>query len=273
MSVDFIKVFRASLRYPLRKDAYLIFFVIQIILGIAGWLVSGYLGGDIVGPDGTLMMENMLPFMVYLLPLAIAGWVVMVFLLPAYMDNSAHFCKGKRKAILESFEVSRKRFLPTLAVFVILGLILLACFGGFILLVASVPIIFSPTGMMLTAVGTVWTIAGLIIGIIVAFTTFLSPVFCVLEKQKPLDSIKKSWKLVKKNKASTLIFFVIFFAVYLGIAIAGALPEIIFAFFYDTPAALSPAGFSLMVVRTAVNAYLMLFVLASLVSYYFGIKK
>lgn len=273
MGVDFNKVFRVSLKYPLKMDVYLTFFVIQIIFGIISWFLMGYVGGEIFGPDGSPVMENIVPFVTYLLPIAVAGWIVMVFLLPAYLDNSAHFTKGKRKPILESFEISKKRFLPTLAVFVIIGLVLLACFGGLILLVASVPIASSPEGLTLIAIGGIWFIIGLVASIIVIFTTFLSPVFCVLEKQKPLESIKKSWKLVVKNKANTLVFFIIFFMAYMAIAIAGSLPEIVFTLFYGQPATLSLESFSLMAMRTIVNAYLVIFMLSSTVSYYLSISK
>lgn len=273
MGIDFGKIFGVSLRYPLKKDIYLVLFAIQIILGIVGWLLTGYVGGEIIGPDGAPIMENIAPFLVYYLPLTILAWIVMVFLLPAYLENSAHFAGGKRKPILESLEISRKRFVPTLGVFVIIGLVLLACFGGLILLVASIPIATSPEGLTLIAAGGIWFIIGTIIGIVFSFMVFLSPVLCVLEKHKPLDSVRKSWKLVGKNKTNTLIFFIIAIVAYLAIAILGSLPEIAFLTFYGEPAALSLESFVFMIIRTLVNAYLVLLVISLAVAYYLGISK
>lgn len=274
MGIDFGKIFGTSLRYPIRKDIYLVLFAIQIIFGIVGWLLTGYVGGGIIGPDGAPIMENIAPFLIYYLPLTFVAWIIMAFLLPAYLDNSAHFTKGKRKPILESLEASKKRFLPTLAVFVIIGLVLLACFGGLILLAASsVSITSSPEGLTLIAIGGIWFIIGTIIGIIFSFMAFLSPVFCALEKQKPLDSIRKSWKLVSKNKANTLIFLIILIVAYVAIAILGSLPEVAFLTLYGEPAALSPQSFLFMAIRTIANVYLVLLVISSVVVYYLGMSK
>jgi len=273
MTVDLGKVFRTSLTYPFKKDVYLVLFVIQLIFGVASWLLTGYLGGEIIGPDGLPVMENIIPFLLYFLPLSIAGWFVAILLFPAYLDNSAHFYKGKSRPIIGSLEISRKRFLPMLAVFVVLGLIMLACFGGIILLMLSAMNMTSSEGLILAMIGGLWLIAGAVIGAIVIFTTFLSPVFCVLEKQKPLESIKKSWNLVVKNKWNTFLFFVIFVVVYVAIAVIGSTPEIAFESLYGLPVPLSVESFLLMIIRIAVNSYLLLFTVSSMVSYYLGTHK
>jgi disulfide bond formation protein DsbB len=273
MSVDFSRIFRSSVRYPLGLRAYSLFFGVQLIFAIAGWLMTGYLGGEIWRADGTLALENAMTYVTYFMPLAIAGWVVMAFLTPAYIDNSAHFLKGKRKPVSDSFDVSRRRFLPMLGLMVVLGLVFLACFGGIFLLAASASLMPLSEGLALAVAGAVWLLAGSIAAVIIFFMALLSPFIVALEKDKPVAAIKKSWKLVGKNKANTLIFLVIFLVAYVAIAVVGSIPEIAYVTLYSQPAALSAESFLLMLIRTVVNAYLVLFMLSSAACYYLVIKK
>ncbi len=278
MSVDFNRIFGLSLRYPLKKDAYLVMLAVQLVFGIIGWFITGFFGRGLFGTgaidaETMLVAENALAFFGYILPLTFAGWMVMAFLIPAFIDNSAHSFKGKDKAVGKSFGASFKRFLPTLAIFAVLGLILLACLGGLILLVLAVPVLFTPEGMALALAGGIWLLVGVVVGIIVVFTTFLSPVICTLENEKPLASIRKSWNLIKKNKANTLVFLIVFVIGYIGISLAGSAPEIIYTLLYGDPVGLGPADFSLMVIRTAVSTYLLLFALSSITGYYLGLAK
>lgn len=271
MRVNFSKLFGLSFRYPFHRDVYLLLFAVNMVFAIAGWFLTGYFIGDVTVFEDVTVMVNFIPFLTYAIPLTIAGWLVTIFLIPAYFDNVTHFHKGKRKALAESFAVSKKRFLPALAVFVILGLVVLACLGGLILSAASV--LYSPADFTLLMIGGLWSIIGIIVGVVFFFMTFLSPVFCVVEKARPLESIKKSWKTAGKNKVSTLLFLIILTALYIAVAIIGTIPESVFNVVSGTPQALSVAGFSFMLVRTVFNTYLALFAYSSLVSYYFSIKK
>lgn len=272
MGVDFNKIFRLSLKYPVKKDAYLLLLAVQLIFGAVTWFFSGYFG--ISGLEGsTPQLQEAITFMIYFLPLAVVGGLIMVFLWPAFIDNSSQFFGGKKKTILGSIDVSKKRFLPTLGVLAILGAVMLACFGGVILILLAQTAESSASTLALVALGGLWFVAGSIIGFIVLFMAFLSPFICVLEKNGPVESIKKSWKLVNKNKASTLIFGIIFSVIYIGIAIAGSFPEIAFGAFLGTPAALSAESFGLFIIRTVINAYLTLFMLSAVTGFYHSIKK
>lgn len=271
MRVNFSKIFGLSFRYPFQRDVYLLLFAVNMVFAIAGWFLNGYFIGDVTNLENLAFLDNFIPFLAYAIPLTIAGWLVMIFLVPAYFDNATHFHQGKRKALAESFAVSKKRFLPVLAVFIILGLVVLACLGGLILSAASV--FSSPIDFTLLMIGGLWSIIGIIVGIVFVFMTFLSLVFCVVEKARPLESIKKSWKTAGKNKVNTLLFLIILIALYIAVAIIGTIPESVFNVVSGTPQVLSVTSFSFMLVRTVFNTYLALFAYSSLVSYYFSIKK
>jgi hypothetical protein len=270
MGVDFGKIFSAALKYPFRKDVYLTLFIVQLAVGISGWLISYYFVGEIITAEGLPVVEKLVPFMLYMLPVTIAGWLIWIFLMPMYFENSMHFYKGKRKALLESLNVSKKRFAPLLGLFIIIGLIFLACFGGLALLAYSVVV-----GMdaALLTIGGVWFLLGSIAGIVLMFMLFIAPAFCIFEKTGPLDALKKAWGLTNKNKANTLVFLILSVVIFLVVSIAGSLPEAAYVLLLGQPAELSIPSFALMIVRALFNSYLALFTYASLAFYYLSIKK
>lgn len=275
MGVDFNKIFGASVRYPMKKDIFILFFAVQLVFAVAGWFVSAYLGADVVTAEGMFMPENMVPFLSYAVPLAILSWLAVTYLMPAYIDNAANFHRKKNKSIADSFDVSRKRFLSLLGLDAIFGLILLACFGGIILTVFATAIMESPEGMAMVAAGGLWVIAGIAAITVVGFMCCLSPVFCVLEKAKPLESMRKSWKLVGRNKATTLFFMVLFIVTYVTITLVGALPEMAYYMATGTEQAIgiTADSFVFMLVRTLVGTYLVLFSVAAVTAYYLSVKK
>jgi len=273
MNVDFTRIFGAAFSYPLKRDAYLVFFTVQLVFAIISWFVVGYLGLDLVGPDDTFLTQNAVIYASYMVPIMLAGIVANTFLLPALIENSANFSKGKRKKIAEGFAASKKRFVDMIGLSAIMGIVMLACFGGLLMIMFSEPDIFTPEGFVVTAVGGLWFIAGGIVAAVFGFMAFLSPVFCAMDKAGPLESIRKSWRLIAKNKADTLFFLIIFFAAYLAVAVVGSFPESLYTLLYGYAPALSMESFAFMVVRSAVNSYIALFAISSAVSYYLNIKK
>jgi hypothetical protein len=275
MGLDFNKIFGISARYPLKKDAYILFFAVQLVFAVAGWFVTAYFGADVVTAEGIIVPETLIPFLLYIIPITIVNWIVMAYLIPAYIDNSTYIGRAKAKNIKESFDVSRKRFLPLIGLGVILGLVMLACLGGVILTIIAVPVITSIEGITMLAVGGVWFFIGLIASVIIFFMTCISPVFCVLEKTGPLKSIKKSWKLVGKNKFNTFLFLLLFAVIYIVISFAGSMPEIIYYGLTgaDQVTGVSVQGFVFMLIRTLFTTYLTLFMLASITVYYLSLKK
>ncbi len=275
MALDFGKVFGFALGYPFRKDVFFVLFAVTLIFSLPSWFLTGYLisyAGALEGTGITEIIGVVVSYAVYIGPVIIAGWLVGIFLTAAYLDNSAKFFKGKRKPIIGSFEIAKERFFPLLVTLIILGLVLLACFGGFLFIL--IPAFIAPqTGLIFLAAGVIWLLAGLVIGAVVAFMTFLSPVFCVLDKTAPVDSIKKSWNLIGKNKLNTFLFLIIFFVIFIAVSLAGSIPEIVFAFFAGEIPILSIESFSFMFFRMIFTAYLNIFAYSSYVNYYLSIRK
>lgn len=274
MAVDFGRIFSASFKYPLRKDAYLVIFAVQLIFAMLSWLITGLFAGELFTSEGLPVPGNLIQVLIYVVPVWIAGFIATTFLMPMYMENASFFFKAKRKRLLETLETSKKRFIPLLVLTVVFGLIALACFGGLLLVMAGTSLSeTSPSNLALVAAGGLWFLVGLVVGAIVIFMTSMSGFFCVLEKTKPIESLKKSWNLVGKNKLNTFIFFVLLIIIYVAIAIIGALPESVFIILAGQPQTLSVPGFAFMVIRTIVYAYLFLFLVSAGTSYYLSIKK
>lgn len=272
MGVDFNKIFSNSVRYPLRKDAFLLAFAVQLVFAVAGWFVTGYFGADIIASE-TIIPANIMPFMFYIVPITVIGWIVNIYLIPAYMDNASHYHKAKKKGITESLDVSRKRFMPFLGLSLIYALIIAACFGGMVLTTMALPAIETAEGLAMIAAGGVWLLIGIVVFAVAAFFTYLSPAFCVLDSSSPLDSLKKSWNTVARNKMNTLLFCALFIIIYIAISLGGSLPEVVYYIFTAQQTGLTLDGFAFMLVRTLVTTYLALLSVASLVSFYHNLKK
>ena len=273
MGVDFNKIFSNSVRYPLRKDVFLLAFAVQIVFAVAVWFVTAYFGADIIASEGTIIPANILPFLMYILPVTVIGWVVNIYLIPAYIDNASHYHKVKKKGITESLDVSRKRFIPMLFLSLIYLFIVAACLGGLVLTTMALPAMETAEGLAMIAAGGVWLLAGSVVFVVVGFFTCLSVTFCVLNNSSPLDSLKKSWKTVSRNKMNMLLFDLLFILIYMVISLGGSLPEIVYYIFTTQLTGLTLDGFAFMLVRTLVTTYLALFSVASLVSFYHSLKK
>jgi hypothetical protein len=266
--IAFNKIFGKALAYPFsRKDVLLVFFLVNLIFSFLGWYITNTMFNL---SDFSLTTEKFIEFIFYVLPINIIGWIFWIFLMPMYLENSIHFYKGKRKPLFESFEASKKRFLPVLGIFIIFGLLILACFGGFLLVIYAV---ISGSDLTLIGLAGLWFIIGSVIGVVLMFFFFLSPVVCVFEKARSLESFKKSFQLVSKNKLSTSLFFIIIILMFFAISIIGSIPELIYGFFVGLPTPLSISDLSFMIIRTFVTSYLGLFFYASFAFYYLNLKR
>jgi hypothetical protein len=273
MGLDFNRLFGKSVRYPLAKDAFILMFAVQLVFAIAAWFVSGYFLGDmstVFSGEEIPSLESLMPFMVYSTPLMIVTWVFLILLMPAYLENSLAYFSGKRKALSGDLGAIRKRFLPLLALFLILGLILLACFGGIFLVGFAM---LTGANFLLVAVGGLWFAVGLVAGVIIMFMTTVSPVLSGLEKHGALDAIKKSWKIIGKNKLNTFILYVLLGAVVFAVTVVGTMPEATYTVLSGDTSMLSIPSFVFMLVRTAIQTYVALLSYAALVGFYTGIKK
>jgi hypothetical protein len=272
MAVDFGKLFGLALRYPLKRDVYFLLLVFSLITGILSWFVTGYFMGDITGAEASVadFMGKLIVSMVYLAPVTIISWLIGILLMSLYFHNSMWFYNGKRKPIIESFDITKKRFLPLLLTIIVIMLILVACFGGaFLLIVFS---LITQQILMLIA-GAIWLMIGAIIGVFVSFMIILAPVFCVLEKTGPMESVKKSWNIIMKNKLNTFLFLIIYFVIFIIIWLVGSIPETVYTLLAGQSPMLSLESLSFFVFRMFFSVYLTLFAHSSFVNYYLSIKK
>lgn len=272
MAVDFGKVFGFALRYPLKGDVYFLLFVFTLITGLLGWFVTGYFMGDITGMEASVadVLGKFIVSVTYLVPVMIISWLIGILLMSMYFHNSMWFYNGKRKPILESFDIAKERFLPLLLMIIVIMLILVTCFGGALLLIVF-SLITQQTLMLI--VGVIWFMIGAVIGVFVSFMVILAPVFCVLEKTGPVESIRKSWDLVMKNKLNTFLFLIIYFVIFIIIWLVGSIPETVYSLLAGQSPLLSFESLFFFVFRTFFTVYLSLFAHSSFVNYYLSIKK
>jgi hypothetical protein len=183
------------------------------------------------------------------------------------------FYKGKRKPIFDSLGVAKERFFPFLLTLIIMMLILLACFGSIILFSIIFVFLGIQAGLAFLIIGVIWFLVGSVVGIIVFFMIFLAPVICVLEKARPVDSIKKSWNLIMDNKLNTFLFLIIFFFIYLLVILIGSVPGTISSLLMGQPQTLSVQGLAFFIFSIFFNVYAAIFAYSVDVNYYLSIKK
>ncbi len=274
MAIDFGRVFNFALRYPLRKDAFFLLLAFQLIVTLPVWFITGYfIGNATTGMAGSVeLLGKFISSLVYVIPIVIIGWLVGVFLTSLYFHNAMRFYKGKRRPVIESFMLAKERFFPLLVTIIIIILIMIACFGGGLALIIFPFLLRQTNTLPVVIFGLVWFLIGSIIGVVFLFMTFLAPVFCVLGKSRPTESLKKSWNLVMKNKLNTFLFFIIFFTIYVGISFVASIPQVVFTLFAGQYPVLSVHGLFFFIFRMIFTVYLMLFMYSSYVNYYLDLK-
>ncbi|MEM5871707.1 MAG: hypothetical protein QW051_02425 [Candidatus Aenigmatarchaeota archaeon] len=275
MKLTFKEIFTRSLKYPLRLDVFVVIFFVNLIFGILGWFITIRVVGSEFIPQylvETLTLETLSKYLILLVPLQIIFFVIMIFLIPMYFENIYHFYKGKRKALHESFETSKKRFLDLFILSIIFGFIILVCFGGLFLTMYS--LLFSKD-IVILGFAVIWFIIGSIIAIILGFMMFTSPIICVLEKSKPIESLKKSWSLISKNKLKTFGFWVILILIYFSISLITSIPDVVYLHLSENYLiTASPYyDFIFSIIRIFVNSYLTIFFYSSIVFFYLSLRK
>lgn len=271
MAAEFGKIFSRALKYPLRKDVFFLLLMVQLIFGVLIWFISGYFMGDLSSLESTAALGRGLTGILYAAPVVIASWIVTIFLMIAYMDNSMKFYKGRRDPLMKSFALARQRFIPFIGTIILLALIFMGCFGiGMIILL--IPAFLQAAETLWLAIAVVWILVGSVIGIVIFFMTFLSPVICVIDRKGPIESIKRSWKLIAGNKVNTFIFLVIYMAIFISVFLVASLPETIYIILTGATGNLSLGSLAFLIYRTFFTVYLMLFAYSSDVNYYLSIK-
>ncbi len=261
--IDFGKIFRTAFRYPLRKDVFLLLLGVQL----AFVLLFSY-ANEQVNVLVTWTKTMPLALLLSILLLLVVYSLVVLFLMAMYFDNAARFYKGKRKHILESIGVAKKRFIPLMLVNVVVWLVIIACvFVGVVPLTLVISL-----GMLQNAIfAIILFFIGIVVGTITIFSMSLAPASCVIDSLGVFDSIKRSWKIVmEKNKLNTLVFFLV---VFLVVLVVGGIPtKVLELIFMDAPV-FSVQGIASLFIGQIINVYLLLFLYSSIVNYYLGVRK
>ncbi len=260
MNLDFSRIFGTALRYPLRADVFFPMFAVYTIMNIMLWFMGEF-------------QSLSLQYTAAVFAIGLAGWIALIFLIGVYIDNSVYFYSGKRKDILKSAETGKKRFLPLLATSVIIGAIMVACMGtGILIMLLSLASLPSSVNLVMLLGGLGMFLIGMVMAVVLYFMMFLAPVFCVAEKRGPVESVKKSWSTVRKNKLNTLVFMIIMALIYFAVSAVGGLPEAVYTLSLGEIPAVSVQGLAFLLVRVFFSSYLILFVISSEVNYYRSIK-
>lgn len=268
MNVDLGKVFGKSLRYPLEKRIFSLAFFIVFFFSLVLWVIAADPSGIIL--DSSMSAASLVTYLLMAVPVMIIQALSMIFLLALYAHSASDFFRGKTKPIEGYADAAKKRFFPLLLTSVLLGLIMIACFGGVTL---STFFLFSSSSAQALMLLLAWIVVGMIVGTVILFMLFLSPVISVLDRKGPMEAVRSSWQLVGRNKLDTLIYLVVFIIIYILIGLLGSVPEIILAILSVQQTGLTPAGLMVTVLNSLFAAYLFLFTASSQVNYYSSLKE
>jgi|GEM_PF-2241529 len=256
--MDFGNVFGKAFSYPLNLKIILILFIYTLFITLPVTLYSPTFTGK------TPTLSELKAFFNLFIPLWAISFFVGNFLAAFFYDSASRYSqKMKYGKLKDSYEKAKSRYLPLLATQILLFLIVILVFfvfGGFsfVFIFFNLPVIF---------------LIGLLIGIsaavIAAFFLFLSPFFCVLDKSGPVDSLKKSFKLIKINKLNTFIFWIILFIVVIFIGMIGSLPSVFYSIEYQS----LTGKILLTIIQLIFGAYSGLFVYSAQVNFYHSLNK
>ncbi|MFH0832413.1 MAG: hypothetical protein V1900_01675 [Candidatus Aenigmatarchaeota archaeon] len=248
--MDFGRIFRNALKYPLDLKTFLPLFIVSLLLTIPSvtlmqieyaYMFSGF--------TGTGFLTTLI--------LLIISFLLSTLLVGLYVDNASYF--PKRHPLKKSFAVAKKRFLPLLVNTMILSVII------FLPITVSTAVFISASSYAPSLVIAMLMLAA-IVTLVLTFFTFLSQAFVVLGKAKPVDAIKKSYKTVKRCKLNAFAFLFFSFAVVMVLSlISSALP--IFAGAYDY------TGISYYIFEIIISTYSTLFIYAAIVGFYKSVKR
>ncbi|MCK4635115.1 MAG: hypothetical protein KAT37_04535 [Candidatus Aenigmarchaeota archaeon] len=261
--MEFSKIFGKAFRYPLNLKLFFILFVFSFCITIPTMIYMPTQGLE------TFSVSEIKAFFGFLVPLWLVSFFVGNFLAAFYFDSASRYSsKMKYGKLKDSFETTKKRYLPLLATqilfFIILGIVFLV-FGGFSMLSFY---------MVLPSIFLVGIFIGVLAIVVVAFFLFFCPVACVLDKLGPVDSLKTSFKFVKVNKINTFVFCLILFIVVFFIGLLGSFPSTLY---YITTGSvtygLTAENLLFTIINIIFGAYTGLFAYSAQVNYYHYLKK
>lgn len=205
-------MFGRALRYPFNSKIFLLIFIVNLATALPSWFYITSLGLESINTVGGLMN-----FFFLMIPIWVVNFLIFVFLIGLYYHNaSKFFSRGKHAGLEKSFDRAKERYIPLLGTMVLLMVIFglgFFIFGGFGIFMASTSMVY-----------VLGVFPGIIAVIVLTFYLFLAPPITVIEKAGPLESLKRSFSLLKKNKLNTFAFFVILAILAYIISLIGMAP-------------------------------------------------
>lgn len=275
--MDFGKIFGPALRYPLNSKLFLILFLFSfcMILPVMIHMPTGV--------EQTLNVSELKAFFRLFVPLWIISFFVGNFLAAFFFDSASRYLpKMKYGKLKDSFESAKKRYFSLLATQILFFIIVcfvfcvtFLIFGGFSLL--TIPFTSLTFGGV-PAIVSLGILLGLFIGVVTSvaavFLLFLSPVVCVVDKLGPIDSLRRSFNLIKINKANTFVFGIILLIIIFSIGFVGVLPSMIYSLTTGNVVRGFNAGMILFtIIQLIFGVYTGLFNYSAQVNYYHSLKK
>ncbi len=255
--MDFGKIFGRAFRYPLNYRIFSIIFVYNFFVTLPTLFFAP-------PGNGALTFSEFKSLMYIFVPLWIVSFFVSNFLAVFYFHNSSKYFKNMKYFNLgKSYKAAKERYFPFLITQILILAIMLISFLFFVGLF-FLPALFGLSNNFSVIFG---IIIGLISLFIIGFFIFLSPVVCLLEKKNPLDSLKKSFDLIKVNKSVTFVFWIVLIMFMLLISFIGSVPEALYSYFTGREI------FIFSLVQILFTSYTGLFSYSSQVNFYLSISK
>jgi hypothetical protein len=260
--MDFDKIFNKAFRYPLNLNLFLILFIFSLFASLPTTVYNySYI------PEA-FSISQLKELLMLFIPIWIISFFVGNFLAAFFFDSaSRYFPKMKHGKLKDSFKTAKKRYISLLGTqilfFIILAFIFLFLSGLFIVFLFVNPTIFL-FGILI----------GALAAVITAFFLFFCSIACVLDKLNPVDSLKRSFNLVKVNKLNTLVFWIILIIIAIIIGFIGALPSLIYSFSMGSNLqSLNSKFLFFVIIQFIFGTYLGLFIYSAQVNYYRSLKK
>lgn len=258
--MDFQKIFGTAFRYPLNMKIFTVFFVFNLFMTVPPILYA---------PSSQIQtMQEIVNMFMFLVPFWIISFFIGSFVAAFFYDSASNYYhKTKYGKFSESLGTAKKRYVPLLGTQILFFLIVAIVFAAF----AAGPLMLTLAGFSFGVLLFTGLLLGLSAAVVLAFFLFLCPLACVLGGFGPFESLKKSYSLVRVNKAGVLAFGLILFLVVFIIGIAGSIPSSTYT--VSGGETLSATGFVLILFQVLFSSYVGLFVYSASVNLYTSLSE
>ncbi|MBI2076634.1 MAG: hypothetical protein HYT72_05305 [Candidatus Aenigmarchaeota archaeon] len=254
--MDFEKIFSKAIKYPLNLQVFVLMFAVNAALSYSGFYIAA-----LTNPSE---ITSLITVGVNLIPVAIISILITTFFMGLYIDNAAKYFSGGRKSLAASLPAAKKRFLRLLGTYLLVTAILLLAAMPLIAVVGLGSAGLSASGNILTV------LAGMAIGFAVLFVAVffvsLVPYIAVLGNAGVFGSIKASASVVRRNKLSMFIFWILYAIIAIGIGLL-SLPV---TFTYVIGSSADPI---VLILESLISAYTTLFSYSAFANFWLSAKK